>query len=154
MGRGKAYHRTGLRTTRDPYSAPEQTWDRFPPALAAIAKRFRGVVIENLEAAEIIRRYDGPDTLFYVDPPYPRSSRRCPRLYTHEMTDDQHLELIQQLKSCQGMVVLSGYFTPPYDTLGWDFQKFKTKTNANTDATEVVWFNDAVRKRQDQLALW
>jgi DNA adenine methylase len=153
MGRGKAYHRTGLRTTRDPYTACEKTWARFPAALTDIARRFKGVVIENLDALEIVKRYDGPTTLFYVDPPYPTESRRCPRLYNHEMTDAQHVELIQQLESCVGMVLLSGYDTPIYNALSWKAYRFKTKTNANTDATEVVWVNEAVRKQNRQMEM-
>jgi DNA adenine methylase len=154
LGRGKAYHRTGLRTTRDPYTAAEKTWARFPPAIAEIAQRFRGIVVENLPAVEIISRYDGPDTLFYVDPPYPRSSRRCPRLYNHEMTDEEHVQLLDRLVDCEGMVILSGYDTPPYDRLEWPRKEFRVKTNANTSAIEIVWMNEAVSRHHGQMGLW
>ncbi|AWK90312.1 DNA adenine methylase [Azospirillum thermophilum] len=38
--------------------------------LEAVHERLAGVVIERLPYAEFIRRYDRPDTLFYLDPPY------------------------------------------------------------------------------------
>jgi DNA adenine methylase len=38
--------------------------------LEDVHERLAGVVIERLPYAELLRRYDRPDTLFYLDPPY------------------------------------------------------------------------------------
>lgn len=43
---------------------------RLEPILADIHERLAAVTIEQLPYAELIRRYDGPDVLFYLDPPY------------------------------------------------------------------------------------
>ena len=43
---------------------------KLAPMLAEIHDRLSGVVIECLPYLELIRRYDRPDTLFYLDPPY------------------------------------------------------------------------------------
>lgn len=40
------------------------------PMLEDLHSRLAGVVIECLDWSECLRRYDGPDTLFYLDPPY------------------------------------------------------------------------------------
>ncbi|MDO9527509.1 MAG: DNA adenine methylase [Gemmobacter sp.] len=40
------------------------------PMLEDLHSRLAGVVIECLDWSDFIRRYDGPDTLFYLDPPY------------------------------------------------------------------------------------
>lgn len=40
------------------------------PMLEDVHARLAGVTIECLDFAEFIRRYDGADTLFYLDPPY------------------------------------------------------------------------------------
>ena len=40
------------------------------PMLEDLHARLAGVVIECLDFGEFIRRYDGPGTLFYLDPPY------------------------------------------------------------------------------------
>ena len=43
---------------------------RLAPILEAINERLAGVTIENLPWSEFVRRYDRPETLFYLDPPY------------------------------------------------------------------------------------
>ncbi|MBA5779123.1 DNA adenine methylase [Stappia sp. F7233] len=43
---------------------------KLAPMLEEVHERLAGVVIENLSFADFIPRYDGPDTLFYCDPPY------------------------------------------------------------------------------------
>jgi DNA adenine methylase len=43
---------------------------RLEPMLAELSERLADVVIENLGYAEFLDRYDAPDTLFYLDPPY------------------------------------------------------------------------------------
>ena len=40
------------------------------PMLEDLHSRLSGVVIECLDWSAFVPRYDGPDTLFYVDPPY------------------------------------------------------------------------------------
>ncbi|MAS43370.1 MAG: DNA methyltransferase [Rhodobacteraceae bacterium] len=40
------------------------------PMLEDLHARLAGVIIECLDFGEFIRRYDGPETLFYLDPPY------------------------------------------------------------------------------------
>ncbi|TRD18357.1 DNA adenine methylase [Palleronia caenipelagi] len=40
------------------------------PMLEDLHSRLAGVVIECLDYSDFLRRYDGPDTLFYLDPPY------------------------------------------------------------------------------------
>lgn len=43
---------------------------KLGPMLEAINERLSGVIIENLGYDAFIARYDGPDVLFYLDPPY------------------------------------------------------------------------------------
>ncbi len=40
------------------------------PMLEDLHSRLAGVVIECLDGSDFIPRYDGPETLFYLDPPY------------------------------------------------------------------------------------
>lgn len=43
---------------------------RLGPVLEDVHERLAGVTIENLDWKEFIDRYDRPETLFYLDPPY------------------------------------------------------------------------------------
>lgn len=43
---------------------------RLATLLEEVHERLAGVVIENLDWSDFISRYDRPDTLFYLDPPY------------------------------------------------------------------------------------
>ncbi|MBL4898119.1 MAG: DNA adenine methylase [Colwellia sp.] len=43
---------------------------RLEPILEAAHERLENVVFENLDWADLVARYDGPGSLFYLDPPY------------------------------------------------------------------------------------
>lgn len=43
---------------------------KLGPLLEAVHERLSGVVIERLPWADFLTRYDRPETLFYLDPPY------------------------------------------------------------------------------------
>jgi len=54
----------------DPRSSGGFNLTRLAPLLEAVHERLSGVVIENLDWPDFIERYDRPETLFYLDPPY------------------------------------------------------------------------------------
>ena len=61
-------------------------WLGSVEGLSEIAQRLLRVQIENAPAIEIVQRYDTPDTLFYLDPPYVHASRADTASYGFEMT--------------------------------------------------------------------
>ena len=98
--------------------------------LPFIVDRLREVQIENHTFEFILNSYDSPDTFFYLDPPYIQSTRRKPKVYAHEMTDDDHRQMVGILKDIQGKVLLSGYQNELYETLGW--QRYDIETVAHS----------------------
>ena len=66
--------------------------------------RLAQVIIENRDYRDIIRIYDRPHTLFYLDPPY-----RCPasKVYFAHMKDSDYKTLKDLLKSIKGKFILS-----------------------------------------------
>lgn len=97
-------------------------WLSILDMLPAISERMRRVQVEHGDWRTMLHRYDTPDTLFYVDPPYVKSTRRSGK-YAHEMDDDAHQELVEMLRCIKGGVLLSGYRNPTYAQLedeGWE----------------------------------
>lgn len=77
--------------------------------LADIHERLAPVTIERLPYSEVIRRYDGPATLFYLDPPYWGSERD----YGDGVFDRADFQrLSDQLSDISGRFILSVNDTP------------------------------------------
>ncbi len=113
--------------------------------LWAVAQRLKMVQIEHAEALSVIQHTDGPDVLFYVDPPYvleTRADSHTP-LFRHEMNDSDHRDLAAVLRQIQGMAVVSGYPCPLYDVLyqGWSFVEKTASTNAGGSGLERLWLS-------------
>ena len=108
-------------TSRAGMAGAVSRWLGAVEGLPEIAQRLQRVQIENAPALEVIRRYDTPNTLFYLDPPYVHASRRDAAAYHHEMTDAEHCDLAALLRGIKGRAVLSGYRSRLYDELfaGW-----------------------------------
>ena len=91
--------------------------------------------IDNRDALEVIRFWDSPDTLFYLDPPYIAETRVKGKrnIYRHEADAAHHTALVELLLTVKGRVVLSGYDHPIYAPLfaaGWDVAKHETASYA------------------------
>ena len=101
----------------------------------AIHKRLEKVYIENRSFEKIIQIYDHAETLFYLDPPYPKNVRGdTTQIYENESTEDLHINLVNLLLDIKGMAVLSGYETELYTPLldaGW---RLETKRHDSTIA--------------------
>jgi DNA adenine methylase len=145
---------TGFRTdTRRKHGTAQHVWVDYPAGLRAIGERFAGVLVENRPAVDVMRQHDGSDTLHFVDPPYVKSTRKLGgngygRCYRHEMSDEQHVELLEVLTALDGMVVLSGYPSKLYDEQlhGWERHTTKARVSSGRGTavrTEVVWLNPA-----------
>lgn len=118
---------------------------------AFAVNRLRNVQIEHDDALAVIRRFDTPKTLFYVDPPYVLSSRSERRTrYECDMDDHGHRALADVLRDVQGAVVLSGYASALYDELyaGWTRFDHTVSTNGNDTAVESVWVNARIGDMQ------
>ncbi len=117
-------------------------WCKAPEVIQQAAERLRGVQIENRPALEIISRFNFPNVLIYADPPYLMQTRHG-KQYRHEMTTQDHVDLLNALKAHRGPVVLSGYDSPLYnDALhGWYREETNAIAQTATRRREVIWMN-------------
>ncbi|GAJ30027.1 DNA adenine methylase [Acidomonas methanolica] len=72
-------------------------------ALAEVHQRLSRVTIECLPWQQVIKRYDRPETLFYLDPPY----WGCERDYNAPFGQEMFGEMAERLARLQGRFVLS-----------------------------------------------
>lgn len=127
-------------------------WSEFPDQLAIWIQRLQGVQIEQRPALQLVSKFNVPNALLYVDPPYLPATRsasvrwttgKCS--YAHEMSIEDHEALLDALLASSAMVVLSGYPSDLYDTRlrSWRRLELKARAHGNKARTEVLWINPA-----------
>ena len=139
-GRNRGWRRTWERDVAGQFASAAE-------ALFEVAARLRGVAVDALDWSEVLDRYDSYGTLFYVDPPYWRASRKSTSpsdgYGEHELGEEDHVRLLDHLRGLEGSVVLSGYDNALYgDALqSWKTFRRRAKTS-NGSASEVLWVKE------------
>lgn len=160
---GATRHPTGFRVdSAREYGTAAHLWSEYPRQVAMFCGRLNGVMIESRAALDVLTGHDRPNTLFYVDPPYVHQTRVMgsnTRYYQHEMTNEDHEQLLLQLKELKGFVVLSGYDSDLYNDLliGWEKHQTKARISGGRGTgirTECVWLNQQCAEQQSQVRLF
>jgi len=155
-GRCKEFTPLTRNRTRSGMNEQASSWLNAIEGLPAIHTRLKRVVVLNRPALEVIRSQDGPAVLFYLDPTYLPEARTAKKVFGEfEMTIENHEQLLDAITGLQGMVMISGYAAPLYDSrlASWSRHEFELPNNAGSGKqkrrmTEVVWcnFGSASRK--------
>jgi DNA adenine methylase len=93
--RNPVYHRNVIQP-------PSLNLERLPELIENAHKRLARVQLECAPYEEVIKRFDRPTTLFYLDPPYWGRN-----LYRHNFREADFGELADRLKKIRGKFVLS-----------------------------------------------
>lgn len=131
-------------------SIPAGDWVTWHKHIDFFTERLRGVVVESRPAVGLIKKHGRKDTLIYVDPPYVPSTRSKKKrshgsgAYRHEMTNGDHVELLNTLIHSDAMVILSGYKNPIYNFMlrGWHSVEKSASIDGGDKRTEVLWINE------------
>ena len=97
--------------------------------------------VENMDFAEVIEKYDSPNTYFYVDPPYWKTENYYSN---HDFDRQDHERLSKYLISMEGKFSLSYYDFPllsewfPKDTYTWEKKEFAKAAAAKKGKTQTM----------------
>lgn len=133
---------------------------KIASALEDVHERLCSVTIECLDYKEFIERYDGPDTLFYLDPPY----YGCENDYGKEMFARSEFDVMaEQLAHIEGKFIVSLNDTPEVREIFKAFYIIGVETtysisqNENQKVKEVIITNvdeDSLVTDDNQLGLF
>ncbi len=123
-------------------------WETMLVHLQEIHERISKVTIISHSFEEVFEKFDGPESFFYLDPPYVKSTRTSINVYDHEMTDKQHELLLDLCNKAKGYVLLSGYQCPLYSRRlkNWNFH-YRAIVNHSSQSSrkpvklEGLWSN-------------
>ena len=97
------------------------------------------------DALDVLRQYPFKgDEFVYADPPYLLHTRRSRKaIYRYEYTEQDHIDLLAQLKRLPCPVMISGYWSELYADIlaGWRTYTYTSQTRAGTQAEEWLWMN-------------
>ncbi len=85
-----------------PFKRPRINLLRLEEELSNVHLRLSRVTIENLPWEAFIRRYDRPETFFYLDPPYYKAP-----YYNHNMELEDFQRVAETLTNIKGKFILS-----------------------------------------------
>jgi DNA adenine methylase len=122
--------------------------------LHAISERLRGVQIEQMDALELIGRYDYERALFYIDPPYVHAQRARTAHYGVEMERAEHAALADVLNGIAGFAILSGYacelYADLYEAQGWQRVDREARVDGRGQRIESLWLNPRAAAAQPE----
>jgi len=143
-------------------------WCNAKELIMPAHQRLKEVLIECLNYEDIFEKYDGLDTLFYLDPPYVHITRDSGTLsaYEFEMSDTDHTNLCWNCSELEGMVIMSAYHSDIYDSilvkeLGWGYKEvdvicsssYVPESPGKPKRREVLYWNQAVEQNTSQMVL-
>lgn len=136
---GKIENKAGYAINRRAKAAsPAKRFRRNSEDLTQFRDRLRDVNIEALDWVEVLDKYDGPQTVFYADPPYVGAEDK------YSLNGFDHDELAREARSTSGHILVS-YDSRP-DIYGDSFNVSSTNGNFaiggnGKDATEYLIMN-------------
>jgi DNA adenine methylase len=149
-----AKHSTGFRSNSNRYgTTPAHDWVNYPDQIKLFTERLKGVVIENRDYDEVLRNFDSPDTLHFLDPPYVHDTRNMQRgnaAYVHELTDDDHIKMAVVVEQLIGMVIICGYESDLYKELfgHWIMVRRESYADGAAKRVECLWLNKNCKTSQ------
>lgn len=97
----------------------EEYTKKIKNRLAHIKDRYKGVIVENMDAFELIKKYiNNPYVILLLDPPYFPKTRTAKKVYgkgAFELSINQHKKLLKLIRNAKCKVILFGYWDSLYN---------------------------------------
>ena len=123
----------------------ENNWDDIAEKLEEVSQRIQAASVLCKNFVEIIKAWDETTTLFYLDPPA-LSAVEGVKEHPHELTVEEHMNMIHLAKNAKAKVIISGYSCPLYNRSlkSWKCKKKTQPASAlkvKDKRVECVWIN-------------
>jgi len=124
-------------------------WLTSVEGLIDFHNRLKYVEIRKMDFRYFIEKYDRKDCIFYCDPPYILKSRVAGG-YKYEMSDEDHIDLLNILQDIEGKFLLHGYPNEIYSEYiirnNWNVKEFEVSKSSSSSkikpkAVELVITN-------------
>lgn len=152
-GDGKSFATSTSRLRRG-MNEQVSAWLGVVNDLPEFHERIKYVEIRKMGFADFIKKYDSDEAFFYLDPPYLPSTRKAGG-YDFEMTESDHIDLLNLLSSVRGRFILHGYPSDLYedfsrsnnlDSFEISVKKHSSSGKVKPDAIEKLWSNYDLKK--------
>jgi len=124
-------------------------WNRLPAWILEVVERLKEVQIENRPALEVIRRHNFEKCFIYLDPPYLLDTR-AGKQYKYEMSEEEHIDLLECIIDMKAKIMISGYDNDLYNKYlkDWNTDYINCQKEYGGLAKEKVWFNYEYQSQQ------
>jgi len=110
------------------------SWRHKLPLLKLTAMRLKDVTFENLDAIQVLEKYDSRDTFFFLDPPYPSRDRY------YRIHDLDWVELRRTLKQISGswMMICDISLSPRVGTAIRNAEKLRYIVESHNELMQLL----------------
>jgi DNA adenine methylase len=126
----------------------QNAWETSINNIENISKRLQNIEILNKDYRFMFHFFNKENIFFYLDPPYLLSTRISKDVYDYEMTERDHVNLLDLCIQSKAKILLSGYESKIYNIklTNWTRQE-KIIINHSSQQlnkqfrTEILWSN-------------
>jgi DNA adenine methylase len=125
-------------------------WETSLDNLWTVAERAQQVEMWCLDFRDVLKNWDDRNVLFYLDPPYLKSTRAkgSTEAYEFEMNDQDHTDMLNLCLASKAKIVISGYPSPLYMDKLTDWKliyknvaNHSSQTKTKKVKKECLWMN-------------
>jgi DNA adenine methylase len=144
------YYMTSPRTRR---GMPEHisSWKNVQETFSAFADRIKDIEFRCMQSLDLLGEFRHDENVcIYIDYPYLMGKRTTKKLYKYEVSENDHISMLNTVQGSRAQILISHYSHPIYESAldGWNRCEKPCKINmggvgknGKSDRIEVLWSN-------------